>query len=190
MKALYKKFIGVDYGAKQAGTTAVCRAVDGFLCIEKSKPKADADRFLQHIIQHHAPQKIWIDAPLSLPLAYTGKGSDFFFREADRKLGAMSPLFLGGLTARAMNLSYKNPGIQFIETYPSYLVKHLALNESYKKDIQAFTERLNALLPLSVKNNPLDWHMIDSVLAWFSGYRFLNREASAYGNKEEGLIWI
>lgn len=190
MTEIGKGFIGVDYGAKLAGTTSVCRAVDGVLGLEKSKPKANADQFLMDIFREYKPQWVFIDAPLSVPLAFSGKGTNFFFREADSELGAMSPMFLGGLTARAMNLKYKNPNIQFIETYPSQLVKHVALNENYRKDIDAFTGQLNSLLPLSFKAEALDWHMIDSALAWFTGYRFLNKMASSYGNKEEGVIWI
>jgi predicted nuclease with RNAse H fold len=95
---------GIDYGSKMAGTTVITYNQDNVLYQRSSVKNGDADAFILDCVTELQPGQIYIDAPLSLPLACFGKGTDFFYREADRKLKAMSPMFLGGLTARAMKL--------------------------------------------------------------------------------------
>ena len=97
--------IGIDYGAKLAGTTAICFEQSGQLKIWQSEKKKDADKFVQESIKQLQPTTVFIDAPLSLPLAYFGEGENYFYRECDKILKGMSPMFLGGLTARAMRLA-------------------------------------------------------------------------------------
>ena len=97
---------GVDYGSKMAGTTVVAVARERQIDLLQSGRKQDADAWLLETAVAQQPDHIFLDAPLSLPGVYRhlpGR-SDYFYREADRELQAMSPMFLGGLTARAMQL--------------------------------------------------------------------------------------
>lgn len=122
--------LGVDYGSKLAGTTAVCYLYsEGNAAFLSSRKGEDADKMLLDFVLKHGPANLFLDAPLSLPLAYfqgTAHGTDFFYRQCDRQLGAMSPMFLGGLTARAIKLSFelKNVGASVFETYPKWQALH------------------------------------------------------------------
>jgi predicted nuclease with RNAse H fold len=101
---MLKKIVGIDYGAKLAGTTVAAWNENGSLHWKCSGKKQDADKWLEEKLLQLRPDLIFMDAPLSLPGVYSGQGTDYFYREGDRALGAMSPMFLGGLTARAMQL--------------------------------------------------------------------------------------
>ena len=173
---------------------------NGVLHVVQSEKKKDADAFIKQQINTLKPTQIFIDAPLSLPLAYFQKeqqdNPDFFFRKCDKTLCAMSPMFLGGLTARAMKLrhNYLNTNILFSETYPSYLVKTLFSDTLiYKKktvEIPEFLKLLISKLPFNLQDTPTNWHQVDGILAWLSGHRFLQGTALEIGEKEEGVIII
>ena len=133
--------IGIDYGAKMAGTTVIARMYEhNKVDFHASIKNQDADQFVAGFISNN--EDIWlayIDAPLSLPRVYSQDVPDgnYFYREADKATGAMSPMFLGGLTARAMRLSVEltKLGVKVVETYPSKLADVLKLKEkNYKKD--------------------------------------------------------
>lgn len=185
-----KGLAGIDYGSKMAGTTSICWSKDHSLVIEQSQKKQDADQFLADQFHTHHFDLIAIDAPLSLPAVYHQPDeTDYFFRTADREVGAMSPMFLGGLTARAMRLraTFASADRTFIECYPAGLVRQLKLDEYYKKDLALFAAQLAAFLPTNVPdfNN---WHQADSVLAWLSAYRFRTGTHLSFGRKSEGVI--
>jgi predicted nuclease with RNAse H fold len=187
-------FIGIDYGSKKAGTTAVCWEEKGSLKVVQSEKQQDADLFIKNIAAKLRPGMVFIDAPLSLPGKYFGRGNDYFYREADREVNAMSPMFIGGLTARAIQLTdeLNENGIQCIEAYPSQLVKsvfvkHLALYKM-KGAEKRFLEGLIPSLPAKPFGPDWTWHKIDSILAWYSGYRFRNGQHKTFGNPEEGII--
>ena len=118
---------GIDYGSKLAGTTVICFDENEKLNFRQSEKKQDADAFLEKLISEKQPDSVFIDAPLSLPNAYFGKGEDYFYRKCDREVGGMSPMFLGGLTARAIKLKSKSetPECPFYEIYPAQLVRVL-----------------------------------------------------------------
>lgn len=191
-------WIGIDYGSKLAGTTALTVITkEGDLQVEQSAKKQDADRFLLERIQFWNPLHIFIDAPLSLPGVYKNLsgGSDYFYRQADRELKAMSPMFLGGLTARAIRLKdlFEKDNRKVLEAYPSQLAKHLAFKkEAYKKDKQVLPElleQIQALLPYSIPSDQYsNWHRFDSLLAFLSGYRYLHDQHQSFGDPAEGCI--
>ncbi|MEY4929608.1 MAG: hypothetical protein RI909_332 [Bacteroidota bacterium] len=188
---------GIDFGAKLAGTTAMTTLRDSKFQIRDCQKGDDADAW---IVEQVATQKIdivFLDAPLSLPPAYFNDHStEFFYRKADAALGAMSPMFLGGLTARAMKLkrllTAKN--VIVFETYPAALVREwFPETKSYKKDLRGFrkellvtTKKLDLPTPPSFKT----FHQVDSLLAWISGYRHLTQQSLIYGSEEEGAIFI
>ena len=187
--------LGIDYGSKLAGTTAICYQEGDELKVIQSEKKKDADKFILEHVNRLSPAKIFIDATLSLPLAYFDKGDDYFYRSCDRELKAMSPMFLGGLTARAMrltkNLSSQN--IQCFEAYPGGLVVELGdLKKDYTKKSMvntSFLEVLSKQVGLKI-NGTGSWHQIDAVLCWLSGKRYEDGKAKIIGEENEGLIII
>lgn len=182
--------LGIDYGAKLSGNTAICFDDDVSLHIIRVAKNKDADKFLKSFITERQPSQIFIDAPLSLPLAYTGRGTDFFYRQCDRDCKAMSPMFLGGLTARAMALRYHFNDIPFFESYPKQVVILLDLKLHYKQNIDLFKEQLILHLPITLMEQPLSWHEVDAILAWLVGHRYNQGIHQQYGRADEGVIIV
>jgi len=191
--------IAVDYGSKMAGTTVICFAEDGRLHLMQSTKGKDADAFIMNFTHSHDRLAIYLDAPLSLPSAYTGDGDgdDYFFRSCDRHVNAMSPMFLGGLIARAIRLRdmLQAMGHSVMETYPAHLAKEiLRLTDTYtkssKKSIPPFLQSFQELLPLELSDIPDNWHQVDAILAWYSGYRHLNGLHLEVGDPSEGIIIV
>ena len=187
---------GIDYGSKMAGTTVITYEEDDHLLQISSSKKQDADAMIIDAAKQLQPTAIFIDAPLSLPNAYFGKGDDYFYRKADRVLKAMSPMFLGGLTARAMKLTaeLRSSKIEVFETYPGALIRsNLALSEVYSKKgkdhIPEMMQSLQSYLgKYHVPVSPENIHQFDSLLTWYSGYRHLTGTSVIIGDKEEGVI--
>jgi predicted nuclease with RNAse H fold len=192
---------GIDFGAKLSGTTVVARLYEhnkvDFHTVSKGR---DADEFLGGFFENNPDLWLaYIDAPLSLPAVYQnglGEG-DYFFREADRRTGAMSPMFLGGLTARAMQLRVRAEklGIKLVETYPAKLAEVFKLEEKgYKKgegSKQEIAMEIGKRLNFSFdKANIVSWHHVDALLALASAKRFEMQAAMTYGNPQEGVIIV
>ncbi len=194
------KLAGIDYGSKLAGTTAICiGSSPGRHKIIQSEKKKDADKFILDNIKQLQPDLVAIDAPLSLPGVYFQPQTfrDFFYREGDKELKAMSPMFLGGLTARAMKLKYELAKLNIapIEVYPAALAREFTLDQQgYKKSDKALDQCLLSLkqqTELKIgKKSVTNWHQFDSVLAWCSGWRYLQQQFEIYGHEEEGQIIV
>ena len=189
------KWAGIDYGSKLAGTTVVCAVDETLHCIFYASVKgSDADTFIRETVLKHNIPEIFLDAPLSLPGKYFGKGDSYFYRQADVELKAMSPMFLGGLTARAMQLKEDLDAlnIKVHETYPSALVKQLNFQHYSKKgdknELVLFLQNLQLQQLTWEESKILNWHHADALLAAFSGYRYFNNQAKMIGNPAEGLI--
>jgi len=192
--------MGVDYGAKLAGTTAACMCIKGKLQVWQSHRGENADAWLQQLIGERQPAVVYIDAPLTLPKVYSLPHllpeADFFYRNADRQLQAMSPMFIGGLTARAIRLRIQlaAAGVAMLETYPTQLAKLLLPHLSgYKKGLAKlpdFTAALQDLLPVTLQALPHSWHQFDALLAWLSGYRHSLGLSVLYGDASEGRIIV
>jgi len=186
---------GIDYGSKLAGTTVITFDMDGELSQVASDKKQDADKIILKLAESMKPVRVYIDAPLSLPLAYYGKGDDFHYRAVDRALGAMSPMFLGGLTARAMKLKsqLQGLGIDVYETYPGAFIKNnTRLKEVYLKKekncIPSCISILKELIPYKLDLDIDSLHKLDSLIAWHSGYRHIRLKANEVGEANEGVI--
>lgn len=193
--------VGIDYGAKLAGTTVIARMYDhnkvDFFASEK---KQDADAFILDFIKSNCD--VWLaylDAPLSLPKVYMNEKSDssYFYRAADQATGAMSPMFLGGLTARAMKLSVDlgKQGVKVVETYPAKLAEVLKMkDENYKKNklsIGDFCNKLKELSGFEFENDLVKtWHHFDALLCLFSAKRYEIQSAMVFGDVEEGTITV
>ncbi len=184
--------VGIDFGAKKAGTTVICALQESSWFIRQSSSGIDADTFLEKEIVRLNPDYIFIDAPLSLPRVYSQEfmdpEADFHYRECDRLAGAMSPLFLGGLTARAIRLRsiWESSGIHVLETYPKLMAAELKA-VTYKKDLDLFRKTLNQFLDKALPGLQ-SWHQADACLAWLSGFRYLEGNALVIGDKKEGQI--
>lgn len=191
---------GIDYGSKLAGTTVLAAGnlSSKIVSFHESKPRQDADAFLWKTIAYLQPGLVGIDAPLSLPGVYTGLSgcSDYFYRIADKSLQAMSPMFLGGLTARAMQLTsrLKQSGITVLETYPSAQAQRMHLRDSgYKKSVPAIGEVLEKIRILFSEwqfTGCTTWHHVDALLALLAMYRFTQGIHERFGSEPEGLIVI
>ena len=192
---------GIDYGSKLAGTTVIatgCLSAK-IVSFQQSKPKQDADEFLLRTIHEVRPATVFMDAPLSLPGVYTqlpGR-DDYFYRAADKTLHAMSPMFLGGLTARAMRLktAMEKTGVAVYETYPAAQAQRLELGKlGYKQSVEdrgrvlAFVK---ILFPEWVfESGFASWHEIDALLAWVAAFRFARNESVVHGDALEGVIYV
>lgn len=188
---------GIDYGSKLAGTTVIAYAKNNTISFLQSEKKKDADQLILDWIKTARPKQVFLDAPLSLPKIYANPeaGTDFFYRKADRELGAMSPMFLGGLTARAMRLVSVSPGeVNFIETYPGFLAKALELPpKEYKKELQfipGLIDSLTTQFNLRLEKMPTNWHQFDALLAYISGLRFERKKHLTFGDPAEGQIVV
>jgi len=188
--------IGIDYGAKLAGTTAIATANEEYhIKILATTKGVDADKFIATHLANYSNAIVCIDAPLSLPAVYCNaeNGNDYFYRKSDKLLQAMSPMFLGGLTARAMQLKYKN-NLPFYEVYPGALARELDLTAiAYKKEktyIEPIVNVLKKYFEIECAHNFISWHEVDALLALCIGLRIKSNKAVAYGNESEGIIWV
>lgn len=165
--------------------------------IYQSRKGEDADSLLTELIERFGIRHVFIDAPLSLPNAYYNKGDDFMYRQADRAIKAMSPMFLGGLTARAMQLKSKwlLSGVTSTEVYPGGWVRqHESASNFYFKRTTGLTEDFIQLLKKEHSEYQFpaaeNWHQVDSMICWLIGLKYLQGKATAVGDPEEGQIWI
>lgn len=199
------RFLGFDFGAKRAGTTVGCLVSDGVARFERCEKGVDADEFVMKLIDAVKPTLVGIDAPLSLPAVYrAGRYSpegEYFYRECDRTLGAMSPLFLGGLTARAIRLKalIEAGGSSVIEVYPAALLREIGGHlEGLTKDrcgsdgelLAEAVRRIAQWGAVHVPSRPSSWHDVDSFLAVVSTVRYHRGDARVEGRETEGLIIV
>lgn len=186
---------GIDFGSKLAGTT-VLAWFDGERVQFRQTAKAeDADALLDQWVAEKQFRQIFIDAPLSLPRVYSSEGDDYFYRAGDRELGAMSPLFLGGLTARAMRLAagWRRTGVEVYEAYPAALWKEIGDKKlAYKKDLAALPSCLGLLQSHWEVQLPglANWHQFDALLALTTGLRYAAGKSKNYGDPLEGSIHV
>jgi predicted nuclease with RNAse H fold len=187
--------VGIDYGSKLAGTTALAYLSDDKIEIRQSSKNQDADAFIIDTLKEIKAKSVYIDAPLSLPLAYYGKGEDYFYRKCDRALKAMSPMFLGGLTARAMKLAdtLRADKMEVRECYPkAYVHKFENLKAVYQKKNKStladFLSELGKTFPLDIPD-VTNWHQADALVAWEIGNNHQMGKGDEVGDVEEGVIF-
>lgn len=189
--------VGIDFGAKRSGLSSVVSgAVGGTLSCHTIEKGKDTDLWLEALLVQLNPRLIAIDAPLSLPGIYTGLpgNEDYFYRQCDRQLGAMSPMFLGGLTARAMRLRAKLPELEFIETYPTAMAKEVYPN-LYRDEKKHHSESIDWLMLQTKAFHAIEIkktrkHDLDALLCWHSAVRHLSGTAISVGLSEEGVIYL
>jgi predicted nuclease with RNAse H fold len=198
---LDKVLFGIDYGSKRSGNTVIAlfnnMRID-FLDAEKG---VDADAFIRNAVNHYKPSLIFLDAPLSLPGKYFNiEGcSCYHFRKADSELKAMSPMFLGGLTARAIELKddFAKMGIEVIETYPKAQATRFDLKKlGYKTNplalrlcVEKIADSLHSEISICRKEITT-WHHFDALLALISAMYYLQGKAQVFGCPKEGQIIV
>jgi predicted nuclease with RNAse H fold len=164
-----------------------------------SSKNSDADSFILNEILHIDPDIVLIDAPLSLPGVYKHINGyvDYFFRKCDSEMKAASPMFMGGLTARAIGLKKQlnDFGFQVYETYPRKTLELLSLPvQIYKQKIVDLDSMLDIFMQkVSIALNKrliTTWHHFDSLLAFFSGLRYMSQESRIFGKADEGLVYV
>ncbi|MEL7432249.1 MAG: hypothetical protein AAGI90_06995 [Chlamydiota bacterium] len=183
---------GVDYGAKFRASTAITFLKKKTITTVLSPKKTDVDLWLEDFLQKEGIHVVFMDAPLSLPKIYfdpLDQESSHHFRQVDRELGAMSPLFLGGLTARAMAFKQKieKRGATVLETYPSAILRKRFSEKTLDEALLLIASEVEFAFPSIDGMNP---HEKDSILAWYAGYRYHKKESMIFGRKEEGQIFL
>ena len=194
----YRNYCGIDYGSKLAGTTVIAQYYEGEVLLYATAKKQDADAFIMDFVDAERPDFIALDAPLSLPGKLVGiAGCDnYFYREVDRIVKGMSPMFIGGLTARAMQLRDRisdEYGIGCYETYPALWARKWDLKAlGYKQQrehlapvIAAVSERVGFRMPDKIPT----WHHVDALLALHTAHRAAHLEHEVIGDEREGAIW-
>jgi predicted nuclease with RNAse H fold len=197
--------VGIDFGAKMAGTTVIAGLEGEDISLYACEKNRDADAFLASTLLDLKPVVACIDAPLSLPGVYRGMEGfdDYFYRRADRALQAMSPMFLGGLTARAMRLAdrLQPHGILLVETYPAEHARRLELKPiGYKARATQIPSILDALRPSKafpfeisppqIATQISTWHHLDALLALWTAYRINTGMHEEFGDASEGVILV
>ena len=170
------RWAGIDFGAKLAGTTALTFLDDDQLKILQVEKGQDTDQWVLKTIADQNLSQVFIDAPISLPGAYYGRGDNFSYRKSDILLRAMSPMFLGGLTARAIQLKSElsKNGVSCIEVYPGgFIRQNLTFKSLYDKkklfSIYAMLDVFSPNLPYSISDAPKNYHQLDSLICWYIG---------------------
>ena len=208
---MLSSFVGIDYGSKTSGNTVICYH-DGQVIHFYDADKKDADLFIldwitnrQSVLNESTTDidpinTVFLDAPLSLPAVYHSRAgfSNYHYRQCDVALKAMSPMFLGGLTARAMELKHHlkdKANVETYEVYPKAIAQRLVYNDYHKKlnlvEMENLCGSLTEKFPvLRFEKYPKNQHQFDALLAWISGYRFINQQHSIFGEAQEGLIIV
>lgn len=190
MAGLKPVLAGVDYGAQRAGTTVLAWLDAGGLQVVQSRKGESADTFLAAHLRRICPAILAIDAPLSLPAVYRGQGTDYHYRRCDRLTGAMSPMFLGGLTARALALRAQLSDLPAVwyETYPSLLARwRFDLDHRDEEGVGAALAGLWPEWPLPEVANQ---HVRDALLALAGAWFVQQRRACFFGAPSEGVIMV
>jgi predicted nuclease with RNAse H fold len=192
---------GIDYGSKLSGQTVIAGFRKNEIFFLDVGQKVDADLFIKNAVEHFKPALVFLDAPLSFPgVYYNLQGfSDYHFRRADRETQAMSPMFLGGLAARAMELRaiLKSQDIEVKETYPKIMAQRFKLKDfGYKSSKSALKEcalRLKECIkdPLHFDASDIKtWHHLDALLALMSALSYRCGDFSTFGDAQEGQIFV
>jgi len=191
---------GISYGSKLSGNTVIAILNINKIYFLDVEENTNADDFIFNAAQHFKPDVVFLDAPLSLPARCCGKkGNDFHFRKADIQLKAISPMFLGGITARAMQLKSRleNESTKVYETHvKSQACNYKLIDLGYKKEDNHLISCRNTLKEKLSPSLFFDcqeiktWQHLDAFLALFSAMRFVMGRADTFGNAKEGLIYV
>jgi predicted nuclease with RNAse H fold len=197
--------VGIDFGSQLAGTTAIAFLNGDEVKIRQSDKGKSADVFVQNQLKElPVGSLIGIDAPLSLPEVYSKEAldlveePDFHYRQCDKEVKAMSPMFLGGLTARAMKLSHnlQQKGLKTFEVYPKMVFQNSIQNRGgYKKKWNRelalkWVKELEQKYVFHLQSNLENWHQFDAILALTATINIYRGDAQKIGEENEGVIYF
>lgn len=184
------KIVGIDYGAQTSGNTVIAHKEEHRVHLIQIPQKKHTDTWLQAQLVDLKSDVVYLDAPLSLPLAFSGLGDNFHYRKCDQLTKAMSPLFLGGLTARAMQLKHDLSSLIFHEVYPAFFQSERIGSLHYKNNMDLFLDDLHKTHPFQLQHSPDNWHQVDALIALLIGQRHQQKKHREVGNPQEGIIII
>ena len=187
------KILGIDYGGKTTGNCAIAyisgKEIHSFQIPKSQNP----DKEIIAFVKQKGIELVFIDAPLSLPMVYQNPtlGSNYHYRQADIETKAMSPMYLGGFTARAMELKNSLKEIEVKETYPKQFLQLFDLKYSGEAAMKTLHAAL-AYTPtkLKLREDIKSKHQFDAILSLFSALRYAHKCHTTYGHEMEGLIYI
>lgn len=188
---------GIDFGGKMSGTSVIAVPGQTTIRLFNCEKNEDADKFLLDIIQQKKIRCVFLDAPLTLPGIYRGLPTteDYFFRESDQKLKSVSPMLMGGLTARAMKFSsvLRKSGIECYEVYPPAFISRMKLNAmGYKKEteqIPEISEKISGIIGLPLMHELNTWNEVDALIGLAIGKLFQQNKAELCGTMDEGIVY-
>ena len=193
---------GIHFGSKLAGNTVISLMKQNKIYFFDVDEDVDADVFIYNAAKHFNPDVIFINAPLSIPGAFKDVCGcqDYEYREADKKVKSISPMIIGGITARAMRLKDKLEAELSTKVYETnskaQANNYELLAKGYKnKSLNLVTcrnhisEQLNNRLMFRCQDIKT-WDHLDAMLSLVTAMRFISGQALPYGNTEEGLIYV
>ncbi|MCH8555192.1 MAG: hypothetical protein LAT76_08545 [Schleiferiaceae bacterium] len=192
---------GVSLGGKYTGDSALAIYSNGQILIVQPDEGVDSDAFSTQVIEQFAPEIITIDAPITIPGALTKTSGcfDYHFRQADKECGCISPMIIGGRTARAIELKsvWEKLGKEVYETSPRLLARDFGLREMGYRKTGLHLRNCAALLKASfnpdinlAERDISNWTRLDALLALMTAMKIETKTATSIGNPEEGLIWV
>lgn len=193
---------GINFGSKLSGNTVISLVKQNKIYFIDVDEDVDADMFIYNAAKHFRPDVVFLNAPLSLPGAYTNtcSYSDYEYREADKQICSISPMIAGGITARAMALKDKLESDFDSKVYETCSKAQAQNYDLLKKgymtnQLNLFTCRNHISDQLSPKmmfrcQDIKTWGHLDAMLSLITAMRFVTGQALPYGNNEEGLIYV
>ncbi len=193
---------GIHFGSKLSGNTVISLIKQNkiyFLDVDK---EVDADIFIYNAAKHFKPDVIFMNAPLSLPGVFSNKVDcdDHEYRSADKEICSISPMIIGGVTARAIALKKKLESELNTKVYETCSKAQAHNYELMKMGYKTTQLRLHSCRNhLESKLNPRlmfccqdvkSWDHIDAMLSLITAMRFVTGQALPYGNPDEGLIYV
>lgn len=193
---------GIAYGSKLSGNTVISIMKNNKIYFLDVDENVDCDEFILNAARHFKPEIVYINAPLSVPAVYkcVNGFKDHQFRKADKELCSISPMIIGGVTARAIELKEKLEAeleTKVYETCSKSQAKNYCLDQhGYKKNglhLVSCRNHIGAQLSKKVMFDCTDvktWNHLDAFLSLITAMRFVMGMANSHGDPDEGLIYV
>lgn len=188
--------LGLDLAGSEARPSGICYLDESLLA--RTRIFYSDDEIIISAIMHR-PEVVAIDAPLSLPRGRKDIEDRFgpHFRECDKQLLSMRikffPVTIGpmrSLTRRGIRIKglLESSCFRVIEVYPGGAQDVLGIPRKSKGLIPL----RKGLKKLGVKGlaHKVSDHELDAVFAAFVGLEYLQGQAVALGDPDEGLIYM
>lgn len=193
---------GINFSSKLSGNTVICLLSKNKIFFIDVDEDVDADIFIYNAAKHFQPEIIFLNAPLSIPGVFRSVNSccDHQYRQADKEICGISPMIIGGVTARAMELKQK---LESEFNTKVYETSSKAQAENYglltkgfkcgRKELLECRFEITSHLDKNLMINCQDiksWDHLNALLSLITAIRFVNGEAHTHGISEEGVIYV